>query len=1345
MAFLDKTMKEAGPSFRVPMLLSVLFLLVLQSGSVAQENESPSRDHETVFQSKQFQRWYWLYQRRAAEGERILPGTLRRAARQLERARRLQREAQSQRLAQGDLDDDEGWVNIGPTPIDVAGRTDYAGRTAAVAVDPGDGSHWLIGAAQGGLWETMDAGKTWESRTDGLESLASGAIAFSASHPGVVYAGTGESTFSGSSYGGLGLLKSFDGGGSWSFVHQDSFSGHGISEIRIHPDDPDTLLVTSVSAVSPVPESSSVGIFRSEDGGESFVLHQEGEANDLEVHPGDFDFQYASLSSIFGSEEQEGLYRSLDQGRTWEMIDGPWADRAGGVGRMEMAISPSRPDRLVVSVQDAITGDASDGRLLGIWLTDSAWASRPAWTQLPTPPSGNTVWYSQQIAFHPGNHNFIVFGEISLWIFDGSNWSRSSPPHVDQHAFAWSGERLIVGSDGGVYSSLDLGDSWFVHNSGLTITQFYTGSLHPFGSEFGLGGSQDNGTEVWSGANRWNLLLGGDGAASVISPLAPDEHWAVSFQRLNIFRTTNGGRTFNRANGGIDTSTAPFIATLKGCPFDEDVLIAGTDRVWKTSDFFRTGGPTWEMNGPGLKSEVTALAFSSSDPTCESYAVGTVSGLIHLTTDGGIFWSDLDPQDSIPSRPLTDIVFDPHDGDLLYVALGGFDHLSEGPFQHIFVNRQTSQASPLWENISPPIDIPVQSLAILPQNTHNLYAGTDLGLWRSTDRGATWTPVTPEQGFPTVAVLDLEVTPGGRTVAFTHGRGAFLKTPANRVDLAVQLESSPGPAFIGEVVDWEMRATNNGPGDAEEVELTLELDPTLEVEQLPDECVAGKEEITCYLPELESGRTIYLRVSTRSAVEALLNGLASIAGPAPDPVAGNNQDTTENLTVLPQTDWIIPFFNSSPQLATGLAVSNLSGVDAHLLLRAFLPEGSPPLPFNPRSYLLPRRRQTTLLAGEIFGEWPAFSPGWVQIRADRRQLAGSYQVFGPTSLDGAAPTTTQFQQAVFTRIIQGPQAYRMLPATTHLSLANPNPESVEVLLRLGQGPKAPSGKARTFTIEPWGLLFKDIAELFEAAEVDQGRVLVQVVEGPGLVGFQLSAINGGTTLIGLNPAQESSATDLYSAQAASGEDLFTDLKLYNASPESRRLQVEMRNDDGELVAAAVEIVLAPGEEMQAEIGTLFGLSHSTAGNGGSGGPVTGSLDIAADGPGIVGDILFGDPEGHFAAALPLQTRFFSRAAFSQVASGQGLFTGLALYNPGDIATDVALSVFVPSGSGRGTAFITLGGRQRISRTLVELIPGVRGQVDGYILLESELPIVAQQLFADRELTFLSAVPPTILE
>ncbi len=1334
-------MKRTGSSFRYPVLLSLLLLLWLQPGSVARENPPPA-DGEVFFQSKQFQRWYWLYRRRASEGQEIGPETLRRAARQLERARELRR-AGSQLLGQS-LDDPERWVSLEPTPIDVAGRTFFAGRTAAVAVDPADPSHWLIGAAQGGIWETADAGQTWESRSDHLTSLASGAIAFSSSHPWVVYAGTGESTFSGSSYGGLGLLKSVDGGTSWSFVHQDSFSGRGISEIRIHPDDPDTLLVTSVSAVSPVPESADVGIFKSEDGGETFVLAREGQANDLEVHPGNFNSQYASLSSIFGSEEHEGLYRSLDQGATWEMVHGPWAELRGGVGRMELALAPSRPDRLIVSVQDAFTDDSSDGRLLGIWITDDAWTARPTWTRLPAPGAGNTVWYNQQIAFHPANHNFIFFGEISLWIFDGSGWSRISPPHVDQHAFAWAGARLVVGNDGGVYSSLDLGGSWFVHNQGLTITQFYQGSIHPLGNDFGIGGGQDNGTEAWNGTNRWELLVGGDGAASFISPSSPDQNWAVSRQRLNIFRTTNGGRTFSRADRDIDKATAPFIAILKGCPLDEDVLVAGTDRVWRSTDFFRSGGPSWESNSPALESEVSALAFSPADPGCESYAVGTVAGRLNLTTDGGNSWTDLDPLDSIPPSPITDLAFDEQDPPRLYVALGGLDIRSQGPGAHVFVTGQAFATSPQWHNISPPVDIPVQALAVVPGEP-TLYAGTDLGLWKSRDLGETWYPVTPEQGFPTVAVLDLEVTSEGRTVAFTHGRGAFLKTDADVVDLSVQLDASPRAALVGQAVNWQIRATNNGPRDSGEIYVELNLEFGHELEQIPDQCESQTGLVKCRLTELLKGQTVHLNVTSRSDQTDLLPAAASIIGPAPDPVVNNNSDSLQVRATLPRDEWIIPFFQSSARLEVGIAVANRGGSYSHLLLRALPEQIVPPLLLNPRNYLLPRRRQSTLLPREIFGEWPDSSTGWVRVRADSLQLAGSFQIFGPSSLDGAAPATEQFLHAVFTRVMQGPRAYRTLPATTRLSLVNPNHEPVDVRLRLGPGPQAPLAGSRTITIEPEGLLLQSVEDLFGVEEVLQGSVDVEVVEGAGLVGFQLIEIDGGETLICLNPAHESAAVRFYSAQAASGPSLFTNLKLLNTAPEARQLELELRGDDGEFVGDTVRLFVQPGEEFRQDIGVLFGLPRTGAAQAASTDTITGSLTILADGPGIVGDVLFGHPGGRFAAALPLQTRLFSRAAFSQVASGRGLFTGVAVYNPNEVATDVALSVFGPTGTATGAALFTLEGGRRISKTLVELVPRVDGQIDGYMTLESEQPIVAQQLFADRELNFLSTVPATIIE
>jgi hypothetical protein len=114
------------------------------------------------------------------------------------RLRALQQIEQSRAAQQGTIPatlETARWVNIGPAPI-LDGPTPMSGRVADIAVDPGDRGHWLIGAAQGGIWETRDAGTTWTPRTDDQVSLAMGAIAFAPSDPRIVYAGTGEAVFS---------------------------------------------------------------------------------------------------------------------------------------------------------------------------------------------------------------------------------------------------------------------------------------------------------------------------------------------------------------------------------------------------------------------------------------------------------------------------------------------------------------------------------------------------------------------------------------------------------------------------------------------------------------------------------------------------------------------------------------------------------------------------------------------------------------------------------------------------------------------------------------------------------------------------------------------------------------------------------------------------------------------------------------------------------------------------------------------------------------------------------------------------------------------------------------------
>ncbi len=154
----------------------------------------------------------------------------------------------------------ERWINIGPAPIrdgQTSPRQPVSGRVADIAVDPMDTNHWLIGAAQGGIWETRNAGVNWRPLTDDQPSLALGAITYAPGDPNVVYAGTGEAVFSGDSYAGSGLLKSEDGG--QSFVALDSpYSG---SFFALQVRDDGTLLAAGLKG----------NAFISIDGGNSFV------------------------------------------------------------------------------------------------------------------------------------------------------------------------------------------------------------------------------------------------------------------------------------------------------------------------------------------------------------------------------------------------------------------------------------------------------------------------------------------------------------------------------------------------------------------------------------------------------------------------------------------------------------------------------------------------------------------------------------------------------------------------------------------------------------------------------------------------------------------------------------------------------------------------------------------------------------------------------------------------------------------------------------------------------------------------------------------------------------------
>lgn len=556
----------------------------------------------------EYQRWWWAFSQRASPRGFIPEGAKLQALEQIKQHEKARQTATPQlrgsdapKEVQGDQ-----WVSIGPAPLIIQQSTPAlpaSGRIGNVAVNPGNSNHWLIGAAQGGVWETRDAGASWTPKTDDQACLAMGAIAFAPSDTNIIYAGTGEGVGSADAYAGVGLLKSTNAGSSWQLLATSYFSEASFSTIKVNPANPNILLAATVRGVAGVssellPSPPPVGIYKSIDGGVTWSLKLDanirnmGGGWDIESFPGDFNRHYGGAGSVRGNPfnaSTNGVFRSTDAGESWQLVTGPWSALTDRVERVEMAIAPSDPNILYVSIQDAFGNtNGNPGALLGVWKTVNAWAAVPAWTQLPNPPGTTSqFWYDHEIIVDPANPNIIYLGEVDLWKYNGTSWADVTHNiHPDQQKMAWAGNRLIVGNDGGVWSSTDGGSSWSNHNTNLAITQFYQGSAHPTNPNFALGGSQDNGVEIWEGPRLWNSVFYGDGGYSAISASRPDTDWAISVQRLDIYRTTNGGASFSPATAGIDKFNAIFIAPFKKCPCNDNVFITGTGNLWKSTNFF---------------------------------------------------------------------------------------------------------------------------------------------------------------------------------------------------------------------------------------------------------------------------------------------------------------------------------------------------------------------------------------------------------------------------------------------------------------------------------------------------------------------------------------------------------------------------------------------------------------------------------------------------------------------------------------------------------------------------------------------------------------------------------------
>lgn len=768
-----------------------------------------------------------FYRQRAYPGDRLPSGARAAAVAEMERMIAAERTLQAGKAAGA------AWTLIGPRPTNTLaengpggnGSPYSAGRVAALAVDPRDANVAYLGAAAGGVWKTTDGGQNWRPLTDDQPSLATGSIALAPSNPDVVYVGTGEDNNSGDSYYGAGVLKSTDGGSTWTqlagpFVgpfNSSRVSGGGarIASLAVHPSDPNIVL----AAADRTPPSAS-GIYRTADGGQTWTLVLAGAVGtEVVFNPADPTIAYAALGTS-GGNTLNGVYKSIDGGVTWKASGGSGGSAlpAANLGRITLALAPSSPDVLYAGIQSAASN--SFGRLLGMFKsTDGA----QTWTLLPSPDyCAPQCSYDNVIRVHPTNPNLVVAAGLPPFrsTNGGLTWSNIAvgssgiAAHTDHHALAFSTDgRLYDGNDGGAFSTSNVATAppiWTNLNATLAITEFSSNvSIHPSNPSIAYAGTQDNGTQMYSGNLAWDEFVGGDGGRTAIDAAIPSivygNFFGINTYKLNgLTSVSNLFDTFTLSypyltNGIASGDRSQFYAPMVMDPSNPVRLYIGTQRLYQTND----GAGTWTAISPDLTSSnngtITAIAVSPSFPA--AVAIGTNNGRVQVTNtalNGGVAgWNDRTT--GLPGRPIAQVAFDPITVTTLYAIVSGFSGFPlTDRAGHVFKSTDFGET---WNDISGNLpNIPVNDIVVEPDQTNVLYVATDIGVFQSSDGGATWS--TLSNGLPRVLVQSLNLHRPSRTLrAVTQSRSMW--------DLSVPLAGSSSAPQISAVAPASVSAGTN--------------------------------------------------------------------------------------------------------------------------------------------------------------------------------------------------------------------------------------------------------------------------------------------------------------------------------------------------------------------------------------------------------------------------------------------------------------------------------------------------------------------------------------------------------
>ncbi len=661
------------------------------------------------------------------------------------------------------------WSNPGPavvtnSSISISGQ----GRINTVIKDPQNSQTLYIGAPAGGIWKSIDDGTNWTPLSDDLPQIGVSGIAIDPTDSNIIYIATGDDD-AGDSYS-VGVMKSTDAGQTWNTTGLTYLytNNKTTNEIFIDPTNNSHIWVASTD-----------GLQKSEDGGNTWVIKQQGNIVDFRLH-----HNYDTNSIIYAVGYNNGeskFYRSEDKGETFAEISSIPTDS----NRIILETTQAAPDKVyVLSAYD--NGDGTyEGRnsFQGVYVSDDAGLNFNKTSESDDIFGSGQSWYDMALTVSDTDPDILFVGVLNIWkSTDGgddftqiNSWSQrtNSFTHADIHFLRYFDGVLYAGTDGGVYRSADDGVNFEDLSNTLSIAQIYTVSTSRPDSSKLAGGLQDCGGFALSGSN-WNSYHGGDGMGTAVDPFEENTYYGMTQYGGNLYRTTTGGdggwsgREFI-ASGPVE---GEWVTPLEFAKSGD--LYAGYDQLYVLN-----GGQWKQLSNHNFGHNLRMLAI---DPINTNNIYVATYNDVYKSTDRGLTFTNILQTDYY----VRDIEIHKTNNNQVWVLSSGTLYSSADQGLS-FTSESTDLESA--RTISHQQYSPDDSL----------YLGTTLGVYYTDNQVNGWHSISTN--LPNVKVSDMEINPYDNILTVsTYGRGIWqtpipaVTRPSYDLDL-VRINSGIGTDF----------------------------------------------------------------------------------------------------------------------------------------------------------------------------------------------------------------------------------------------------------------------------------------------------------------------------------------------------------------------------------------------------------------------------------------------------------------------------------------------------------------------------------------------------------------------